>query len=53
MPSAERDAGEALSADDGEAIATFDAALAELETIQTDDFAGLFRAWTACRSSSA
>ena len=38
-----RDAGEALSADDGEAIATFDSALAELETIQTDDFAGLFR----------
>jgi pyruvate, orthophosphate dikinase len=27
-----------------EAIATFDAALAELEKLQTDDFAGLFRA---------
>jgi pyruvate,orthophosphate dikinase len=39
-----REAGEVLSADDNEAIATFDAAIAELETIQTDDFAGLFRA---------
>ncbi|MEO5986050.1 MAG: pyruvate, phosphate dikinase [Candidatus Limnocylindria bacterium] len=29
---------------DREAIATFDAALAELEKLQTDDFAGLFRA---------
>jgi pyruvate,orthophosphate dikinase len=38
-----REAGETLSADDDEAIATFDAALAELEVIQTDDFAGLFR----------
>jgi pyruvate,orthophosphate dikinase len=37
-------AGAALSADDEEAIATFDAALAELERTQTDDFAGLFRA---------
>ncbi len=36
-----RDAGEALSADDEEAITVFDAALAELEAIQTDDFAGL------------
>ncbi|MDQ3689809.1 MAG: pyruvate, phosphate dikinase [Chloroflexota bacterium] len=27
-----------------EAVATFDAALLELETLQTDDFAGLFRA---------
>ncbi|MDQ2934585.1 MAG: pyruvate, phosphate dikinase [Chloroflexota bacterium] len=37
-------AGADLSADDDEAIATFDAALAELERLQTDDFAGLFRA---------
>ncbi len=36
--------GEELSADDQEAIATFESALAELEVIQTDDFAGLFRA---------
>ena len=39
-----REAGGDLSADDGEAIAVFDAALAELEVLQTDDFAGLFRA---------
>ncbi|MEO8245694.1 MAG: pyruvate, phosphate dikinase [Chloroflexota bacterium] len=32
------------SAEDSEAITVFDAALAELETLQTDDFAGLFRA---------
>ncbi len=32
------------SAEEREAIGTFDAALAELETLQTDDFAGLFRA---------
>jgi pyruvate,orthophosphate dikinase len=38
-----REAGETLSADDEETIATFDGALAELEVIQTDDFAGLFR----------
>ncbi len=37
-------AGETLSADDREAVATFDSALAELEVTQTDDFAGLFRA---------
>ena len=30
--------------EDREAIGTFDAALAELEKLQTDDFAGLFRA---------
>jgi pyruvate,orthophosphate dikinase len=41
---ARREAGETLGADDEEAIATFDAALAELEQTQTDDFAGLFRA---------
>ncbi len=34
----------ALSTDDAEAVSTFDAALAELEHLQTDDFAGLFRA---------
>jgi pyruvate,orthophosphate dikinase len=39
-----RTAGQELSADDGEAIARFDTALAELERLQTDDFAGLFRA---------
>ncbi|MGH2462247.1 MAG: pyruvate, phosphate dikinase, partial [Candidatus Limnocylindria bacterium] len=38
-----REAGQSLTADDEEAIAIFDAALAELEVIQTDDFAGLFR----------
>jgi pyruvate,orthophosphate dikinase len=32
------------SDEDREAISTFDAALAELEKLQTDDFAGLFRA---------
>jgi len=32
------------SAEDREAISVFDAALSELETLQTDDFAGLFRA---------
>jgi pyruvate, orthophosphate dikinase len=37
-------AGAELSADDDEAITTFDAALEELERLQTDDFAGLFRA---------
>ena len=39
-----RDAGAELDADDREAVEVFDAALAELETAQTDDFAGLFRA---------
>jgi len=33
-----------LSVEEREAILTFDTALAELETLQTDDFAGLFRA---------
>ena len=33
-----------LSVEEREAISTFDMALAELETLQTDDFAGLFRA---------
>jgi pyruvate,orthophosphate dikinase len=33
-----------LDEDDRATIATFDAALAELEKLQTDDFAGLFRA---------
>ncbi len=39
-----RDAGAELSAEDRETVETFDAALAELEKLQTDDFAGLFRA---------
>jgi pyruvate,orthophosphate dikinase len=39
-----RAAGHEISADDAETVATFDAALAELEILQTDDFAGLFRA---------
>ncbi len=39
-----REAGEALTPEDVEVIATFDAALAALEQTQTDDFAGLFRA---------
>jgi pyruvate,orthophosphate dikinase len=39
-----RDAGAELDAEDREAVEVFDAALAELETAQTDDFAGLFRA---------
>jgi len=39
-----RDAGDKVSADDTEAITAFDSALAELEGLQTDDFAGLFRA---------
>jgi pyruvate,orthophosphate dikinase len=37
-------AGDEVSADDAETVATFDDALAELQTLQTDDFAGLFRA---------
>ena len=32
------------SVEDRDAIAIFDGALAELETLQTDDFAGIFRA---------
>jgi pyruvate,orthophosphate dikinase len=39
-----RDAGMELSDDDREGIEVFDAALAELEALQADDFAGLFRA---------
>jgi pyruvate, orthophosphate dikinase len=39
-----RDAGEELSEAQAETIETFDTALAELERLQTDDFAGLFRA---------
>jgi pyruvate,orthophosphate dikinase len=39
-----RAAGHELSADDAEVVGTFDAALAELQQLQTDDFAGLFRA---------
>ena len=36
--------GQEISADDAETVATFDTTLAELQTLQTDDFAGLFRA---------
>jgi pyruvate,orthophosphate dikinase len=39
-----RDAGATLSDVDAEAVKVFDDALAELEVLQTDDFAGLFRA---------
>ena len=39
-----RDAGADLSVEDRETVETFDGALAELEQLQTDDFAGLFRA---------
>jgi pyruvate,orthophosphate dikinase len=39
-----REAGEALSDDDRETIEVFDGALAELERLQTDDFAGVFSA---------
>ncbi|HET7029731.1 MAG TPA: pyruvate, phosphate dikinase [Candidatus Limnocylindrales bacterium] len=37
-------AGEAVSADEREAIATFDAAMAKLEGLQQGDFEGIFRA---------
>jgi pyruvate,orthophosphate dikinase len=37
-------AGEPLSADENEAIATFDAAMAKLEVLQQGDFEGIFRA---------
>jgi pyruvate,orthophosphate dikinase len=37
-------AAQDISAEDAETVATFDAALDELQTLQTDDFAGLFRA---------
>src|SRR5207244_6058031 len=39
-----RETGHELSPDAAEVVATFDAALAELQRLQTDDFAGLFRA---------
>jgi pyruvate,orthophosphate dikinase len=39
-----RDAGESIGSEDAQAIRVFDDALAELESLQTDDFAGLFRA---------
>jgi pyruvate,orthophosphate dikinase len=38
-----RDAGESLTDDQIATVATFDGALAELEVLQTDDFAGIFR----------
>jgi phosphoenolpyruvate synthase/pyruvate phosphate dikinase len=37
----------------GRRCRVFDEALAELEKLQTDDFAGCSARWTACRSSSA
>jgi pyruvate, orthophosphate dikinase len=41
---AKETAGETLTADEREAIATFDAAMAKLETLQQGDFEGIFRA---------
>ncbi len=41
---AKRAAGEALSADEAEAVTTFDAAMAKLEVLQQGDFEGIFRA---------
>jgi pyruvate,orthophosphate dikinase len=41
---AKRAAGESLSADESEAIATFDDAMAKLEVLQQGDFEGIFRA---------
>jgi pyruvate,orthophosphate dikinase len=41
---ARRDAGESLTADEQEAIATFDGAMAKLEALQQGDFEGIFRA---------
>jgi pyruvate,orthophosphate dikinase len=41
---AKRDSGGTLSADESEAIATFDAAMAKLEVLQQGDFEGIFRA---------
>jgi pyruvate, orthophosphate dikinase len=41
---AKADAGGSLTDDEREAVTTFDSALDELERLQTDDFAGLFRA---------
>ncbi|HET9346765.1 MAG TPA: pyruvate, phosphate dikinase [Candidatus Limnocylindrales bacterium] len=37
-------AGESLSADEGADVATFDAAMARLETLQQGDFEGIFKA---------
>ena len=52
-PSDGRDAGSELSADDTEAIATFDSALAELECSRPMTSPASSGRWTACRSSSA
>ena len=41
---AKADADGSLTDDEREAVTTFDSALEELERLQTDDFAGLFRA---------
>jgi pyruvate,orthophosphate dikinase len=41
---AKQASGEPLSADESEAVATFDAAMGELEALQQGDFEGIFRA---------
>ncbi|HEX9609711.1 MAG TPA: pyruvate, phosphate dikinase [Candidatus Limnocylindria bacterium] len=41
---AKADAGGSLTDEERESVTTFDSALEELERLQTDDFAGLFRA---------
>ncbi|MGZ8475365.1 MAG: pyruvate, phosphate dikinase, partial [Candidatus Limnocylindria bacterium] len=41
---AKADGGGSLTDDERDALSTFDSALEELERLQTDDFAGLFRA---------
>jgi phosphoenolpyruvate synthase/pyruvate phosphate dikinase len=41
---AKRAAGATLEADEAEAVATFDAAMAKLEILQQGDFEGIFRA---------
>ena len=41
---AKQAAGEGLSADESDAVATFDAAMAKLEVLQQGDFEGIFRA---------
>ena len=41
---AKRAAGDALSADEQEAVSTFDTAMAKLEVLQQGDFEGIFKA---------
>ena len=43
-PRPRRAAGDALTADEQEAVATFDAAMAKLEVLQQGDFEGIFKA---------